>query len=194
MKINPITSHFVILLLFANCSENNLREKAVDIFDANFSGKNQKHILGENITRSSDGLQFTKSHEDGNQSETVGLTKDGKISFEGKMQNGKPHGVWITFYPDGRPRWKGIKNEGVSHGPFTMWYQNGRKKMEGAYENGQKHGISTMWHLNGSKWKEQNHSKGRPTGNWRTWNDKGGLIEEISHGSAIEIGTHSINN
>ena len=152
MKKKQIPFHFVILLFFANCSENNLRDEAVDIFDANLSGENKNSILDKKITRSPDGLQFTKSKADGNKSETVGLTSDGKVSFEGKMQNGKPHGEWVTFYPEGRPRWKGIKNEGVSHGPFTMWYQNGRKKIECTFENTVKQGLSTMWHLTGSKW------------------------------------------
>ena len=181
MNIKPVPLYFLIALLITSCSETSLKDEAVNIFDANLSGENEEIEIGNNVIRSPDGLQFTKAEEDGNQSETVGLTSEGKVSFEGEMKNGKPHGEWTTFFPDGRPRWKGNKNEGVSHGPFTMWYQDGRKKMEGNYENGKKHGLSTMWHLNGSKWREQRHIQGEPSGYWRTWNQKGELIEEIDY-------------
>ena len=181
MNIKPVLLYFLVALLLASCSEKSLKDEAVNIFDANLSGENEEIEIGKNVIRSPDGLQFTKAEDDGNQSETVGLTSEGKVSFEGEMKNEKPNGEWTTFFPDGRPRWKGNKNEGVSHGPFTMWYQDGRKKMEGNYENGKKHGLSTMWHLNGSKWREQRHIQGEPSGSWRTWNQKGELIEEIDH-------------
>ena len=128
MNIKPVPLYFLIALLVTSCSETSLKDEAVNIFDANLSGENEEIEIGNNVIRSLDGLQFTKAEEDGNQSETVGLTSEGKVSFEGEMKNGKPHGEWTTFFPDGRPRWKGNKNEGVSHGPFTMWYQDGRKK------------------------------------------------------------------
>lgn len=181
MNIKSVLFYFIIALLLASCSETSLKEEAVNIFDANLSSESENINTAKNVIRSPDGLQFTKPEVDRNQSETVGLTSDGKVSFEGEMKNGKPHGEWTTFFPDGRPRWKGNKNEGLSHGPFTMWYQNGRKKMQGTYKNGKKHGLSTMWHLNGSKWREQRHIQGEPSGYWRTWNEKGELIEEIDH-------------
>ena len=181
MNIKPVLLYFLVALFLASCSEKSLKDEAVNIFDANLSDKNEEIEIGKNVIRSLDGLQFTKAEDDGNHSETVGLTSEGKVSFEGEMKNGKPNGEWTTFFPDGRPRWKGNKNEGVSHGPFTMWYQDGRKKMEGNYENGKKHGLSTMWHLNGSKWREQRHIQGEPSGSWRTWNEKGELIEEIDY-------------
>ncbi len=181
MKLKSDIVYFLSYLFFSSCSEPSLEEQAISFYDANLSEKKEEIRTNKKIIRSPDGLQFTKSLKEGNQSQTVGLTEKGKISFEGKMKNGKPHGEWTTFFPDGRPRWNGNKNEGISHGPYTMWYQEGRKKMEGEYKNGQKHGQSTMWHLNGAKWKEQKHMDGKPSGKWRTWNNQGVLIEEIDH-------------
>ncbi|MBT3541827.1 MAG: hypothetical protein HN489_11910 [Opitutae bacterium] len=176
----------VFLFLFFSCGESELREKAIQLFDENASILSLQEQNNSSVTRSSDGLQFTKREDQKKISQTVGLTPKGKVSFEGDLKDGKPHGNWTTFFPDGRPRWKGVKKEGVSHGPFTMWYSNGKRKIEGNYEEGKKHGLSTMWHLNGVKWKEQSHDNGNPSGTWRTWDSRGELVESIDHRSTVE--------
>jgi antitoxin component YwqK of YwqJK toxin-antitoxin module len=168
-------------MILSSCTDPDLKEQAIEIFEKNDSTSNHNINSKTQLSRSLDGLQFTKQNSDTNQSETIGLTKEGKVSFEGKMKNGKQHGSWITFFPDGRPRWKGLKKEGLSHGPFTMWYPDGKKKMEGSYKDGKKHGLSTMWHLNGTKWKEQHHLEGKPTGKWRSWNKLGQLLDEVDY-------------
>ena len=178
--------YLIYIFFLFSCGGNNLREDAIDLFDENVSLSDSPDQNISGITRSLDGLQFTKLNSQKKQAETIGLTTDGKVSFEGKMKDGKPHGDWTTFFADGRPRWKGVKKEGVSHGPFTMWYPNGKRKIEGNYLEGKKHGLSTMWHLNGAKWKEQTHQHGEPSGTWRMWNDNGELQESIDHGSAVE--------
>jgi antitoxin component YwqK of YwqJK toxin-antitoxin module len=182
-KTNALHSFlFFSLFLLFSCGEPDLKEQALQIFDSNETSPSESKIKSKNLLRSADGLQFTKVDKHKNTAQTVGLTKNGSVSFEGKMKNGKPEGAWTTFFPDGRPRWKGKKKDGLNHGPFTMWYPEGLKKMEGVYENGKKHGLSTMWHLNGAKWKEQHHYFGSPIGNWRTWNNQGEMIENINHG------------
>ena len=184
-KIN-FAFFFLYIFFLLSCGENNLREDAIEFFDRNVSLPRSQDQNISGITRSSDGLQFTKLDSQKNQAETIGLTQEGKVSFEGEMKDGKPHGDWTTFFEDGRPRWKGVKKEGLSHGPFIMWYPNGKRKIEGNYLEGKKHGLSTMWHLNGAKWKEQTHQDGKPSGTWRIWNDNGELQESIDHGSAVE--------
>ena len=74
MNIKPVPLYFLIALLVTSCSETSLKDEAVNIFDANLSGENEEIEIGNNVIRSLDGLQFTKAEEDGNQSETVGLT------------------------------------------------------------------------------------------------------------------------
>ena len=164
-----------------SCGEPNLKEQALQIYDSNETPSSESEIKSKNLLRSADGLQFTKVNNQKNTAQTVGLTKTGNVSFEGKLKDGKPEGEWTTFFPDRRPRWKGQKKDGLNHGPFTMWYPEGLKKMEGIYENGKKHGLSTMWHLNGAKWREQHHYFGSPVGNWKTWNNQGEMIENINH-------------
>ena len=181
LPLNQIFSLGILSLVFTSCTESGLEEQALEIFENNGTDYYIKLNKNQSITRTPDGLQFTKSLSDKNTSETVGLTDSGKVSFQGKLKNGKPDGEWITFFPDGRPRWKGIKKEGISDGPFIMWYPEGRKKMEGSYKDGLKHGPSIMWHLNGMKWREQNHQNGKPVGVWKSWNDRGELLEEIVH-------------
>jgi antitoxin component YwqK of YwqJK toxin-antitoxin module len=184
-KIN-FAFFFLYIFFLLSCGENNLREDAIEFFDKNVSLPRSQDQNISGITRSSDGLQFTKLDSQKNQAETIGLTQEGKVSFEGEMKDGKPHGDWTTFFEDGRPRWKGVKKEGVSHGPFIMWYPNGKRKIEGNYLEGKKHGLSTMWHLNGAKWKEQTHQYGKASGTWRTWDNNGELQETIDHVSAVE--------
>ena len=179
-----ITFHLISSGFVASCGENELRNEAIELFENNNSQTSGHDQNSSAILRSTDGLQFIKENSLKKQAETVGLTKDGKLSFEGKLKDGKPHGDWITFFGDGRPRWKGTKKEGLSHGPFTMWYPNGKKKIEGIYEDGQKHGLSTIWHLNGAKWKEQSHNYGEPSGIWRTWNENGVLTESIDQNAS----------
>jgi antitoxin component YwqK of YwqJK toxin-antitoxin module len=184
-KIN-FAFFFLYIFFLLSCGENNLREDAIEFFDKNVSLPRSQDQNISGITRSSDGLQFTKLDNQKNQAKTIGLTQEGKVSFEGEMKDGKPHGDWTTFFEDGRPRWKGVKKEGVSHGPFIMWYPNGKRKIEGNYLEGKKHGLSTMWHLNGVKWKEQTHQYGKASGTWRTWDNNGELQETIDHVSAVE--------
>ena len=169
-----------------SCERNDLREEAIEYFDKNTSLPRSQDQNISGLTRSADGLQFTKVDRQKNQAETIGLTREGKVSFEGELKDGKPHGDWTTFFPDGRPRWKGVKKEGISHGPFTMWYPSGKRKVEGNYQEGRKHGISTMWHLNGAKWKQQSHQNGAPSGMWQTWDNNGVLLESVDHGSTVE--------
>ena len=185
---NQIAVTFQLLssCFLASCGKNELRDEAIELFENNQTLTNGSERNSSGILRSPDGLQFTKVDSKKEQAETVGLTEEGKVSFEGKMKDGKPHGNWITFFDDGRPRWKGAKKDGLSHGSFTMWYPNGKKKIEGIYEEGKKHGLSTMWHLNGAKWREQSHNHGKPYGVWRTWNNNGELTESIDQNVSRE--------
>ena len=180
------TFQLISYCFLASCGENELKNEAIELFENNNSHTSGHDLNSSTIIRSTDGLQFTKVNSQKKQTDTVGLTKDGKVSFEGKLKDGKPHGEWITFFDDGRPRWKGTKKEGLSHGPFTMWYPNGKKKIEGIYEDGKKHGLTTIWHLNGAKWKEQSHNFGEPSGVWRVWNENGELTESIDQNASRE--------
>ena len=186
IQIKAFAFYFFFCLFLFSCERNDLREEAIEYFDENTSLPSSQDQNISGLTRSADGLQFTKVDRQKNQAETIGLTKEGKVSFEGELKDGKPHGAWTTFFPDGRPRWKGVKKEGVSHGPFTMWYPSGKRKIEGNYQEGKKHGISTMWHLNGAKWKEQSHQDGAPSGVWQTWDNNGVLQASDDHGSTVE--------
>ena len=84
MKVKLYPFHFLSFLLLICCSESDLEETAIKIFDANDSGQ-EKHL--ENISkilRSPDGLQFTAPSNEANRSETVGLTGKGKSLLRGK--------------------------------------------------------------------------------------------------------------
>jgi antitoxin component YwqK of YwqJK toxin-antitoxin module len=109
----------------------------------------------------------------------IGKSEDGKLSYKGYLKDGKPEGLWTTFFPNGQPRWQGGKSNGLSNGPYTMWYENGNKKMSGTYESGNKVGMQTIWYSNGKKWREQLYSNGKPSGKGKEWNEKGELLNEL---------------
>ena len=132
------------------------------------------------IKESPDGLQFVHSIPDSDLESSVGFSKEGHLSYKGDFKNGKPEGLWTTYFPDGKPRWQGRKENGNSHGPFTIWYENGRKKLQGTYHHGMKHGIITAWHKNGIRWQTKGYANGKPSGIWKTWDEEGNLISEIS--------------
>jgi len=81
----------VFLFLFFSCGESELREKAIQLFDENASILSLQEQNNSSVTRSSDGLQFTKREDQKKISQTVGLTPKGKVSFEGDLKDGKPH-------------------------------------------------------------------------------------------------------
>ena len=131
------------------------------------------------VTQSQDVLQFTKEKSTTGIRESVGISKEGQLTYKGDFKDGKPEGLWTTFFPSGRPRWQGVKKDGLNHGSFDMWYEDGSKRMSGTYERGKKHGKSTAWHPNGVKWLEQWHHRS-PLRLWNR-NDQGKLIDETQH-------------
>ena len=178
-----LTFPFLLLLMLASCGESDLENQARDILDE------QKEINASTppretkaaIVQSQDGLQFKKEKTNSNTQESVGISKEGELTYKGDFKDGKPEGLWTTFFPNGRPRWQGVKKDGLNHGSFTMWYEDGSKRMKGTYERGKKHGKSTAWHPNAVKWLEQWHHHGTPVGLWRNWNNQGELIDETEH-------------
>ena len=168
-----------LLSLLVSCGDKDIEQEAREMLEKNNSiqsSKKDENVL-KGLTRSVDGLQF-KRQKEGNTQESIGFSETGKVSYLGDFKDGKPEGIWTTFFPDGKPRWKGRKKNGLNDGEFTLWYPDGRRKMEGFYKEGKKQGRSVSWHPNGEKWQEQWHQNGTPSGVWKTWNAEGVLIKE----------------
>ena len=169
-----------LIVLCLGCSQDTMQEEAIEILSVN------EKVTDSSIQKSADGLQFINRNDETAKESTVGFSQEGKISYKGEFKNGKPHGLWITYFPDGKPRWEGYKQEGVNHGSFTMWYENGKKRIEGSYENGLKHGRSIAWHPNGAKRQQKSYHLGNPVGTWKIWDEKGTLISELLQAEITE--------
>ena len=178
-----LTFPFLFLLMLASCGESDLENQAREILDEQkeINASTPAQATDAKVVQSPDGLQFKKDKSDASRQESVGISKEGQLTYKGDFKDGKPEGLWTTFFPNGRPRWQGVKKDGLNHGSFTMWYEDGSKRMKGNYERGKKHGKSTAWHPNAVKWLEQWHHHGAPVGLWKNWNNQGELIDETQH-------------
>jgi antitoxin component YwqK of YwqJK toxin-antitoxin module len=177
--------YFVITLTC--CTESSIEQEAGEILNKKVDTQN----IG--IQKSADGLQFIQENPNSNLEVSVGFSQEGYLAYEGDFKDGKPEGLWTTFFSDGKPRWKGVKKNGLNHGSFTMWYENGRKKLEGTYHEGKKHGPSIAWYENGAKWQQKFYEFGAPSGIWKTWDKNGNLTSELSHEPTREINATKSN-
>ena len=51
-----------------------------------------------------------------------------------EFQNGKPNGIYISWYSNGQNRKKGTFRNGEEDSLWTQWYENGQKMSEGTYK------------------------------------------------------------
>jgi antitoxin component YwqK of YwqJK toxin-antitoxin module len=170
-----------LIIFLVACSESSIEQEAEEIL---------KEKAGDQeieIQQSVDGLQFKQATSNTQTETSVGFSQEGHLTYEGDFKDGKPEGLWTTFFPDGKPRWQGIKKNGFNHGPFKMWYENGRKKLEGTYHEGKKHQSSTAWYPDGTRWQHKFYKHGTPTGTWKTWDEMGNLVSEIFHEKITEL-------
>ena len=137
--------------------------------------------------------------------------KETQGSYEGEVDNRKPHGQGTWTHPDGR-KYVGEWEDGFYHGQGTFTYPDGEKLQgewvdgrlyEGEWVDGLRHGQGTWTHPDGDKyvgeWKDgEKHGQGTFTssdgdkyvGEWkdgRRWNGKqyfqdGKIIRKVVKG------------
>lgn len=66
----------------------------------------------------------------------------GEIASEGRFENGKPQGEWISYYPNGELKSKGDKDAGLSVGTWVFYDKKGRKEWRYEYEKDVKFGCA----------------------------------------------------
>lgn len=96
-------------------------------------------------------------------------------------KNGKPHGKWLTFYPNGNL--KSIENwkEGELVGKFVLYQNDGSKIFETIYLNGKDNGDYYLYHNNGKVQVQGRFLNGVPKGTWKYYNDKGKLTGKAQY-------------
>jgi len=73
----------------------------------------------------------------------------GKISGEGNVLNGKPHGLWKNYYEDGKLKSIGKLNQGLTDSTWRFFTVDGMPSMKIQYSNGKKEGIRTLYSADG---------------------------------------------
>ncbi len=68
--------------------------------------------------------------------------QDGTLSSEGLMQNGKPNGYWITYYPNSLRKSEGNRKDFLLDSTWRFYRENGNLKNIINYKEDKKHGKS----------------------------------------------------
>jgi antitoxin component YwqK of YwqJK toxin-antitoxin module len=65
---------------------------------------------------------------------------NGKVEFEGIVENGLRQGTWTYYYPNGQKKMEGTYKDGVKDGSWTYWKENGIQEGSETYKYGQRLG------------------------------------------------------
>ena len=90
-----------------------------------------------------------------------------------QLQNGKPHGLYISWYRDGQNYRKATFRNGKKNGLFTEWYRDGQKESEATYKDDKEHGLFMQWYPNGSKKSKATYKDGLQYGSHTEWYENG---------------------
>lgn len=78
-----------------------------------------------------------------------------------QIQNGKRHGIYITWYGNWQKAIEGNYNKGLRDGAWIDWGPIGQKESEGNYKNGRRDGLWTTWNPDGGKSSEITYENGK---------------------------------
>ncbi len=76
---------------------------------------------------------------------------NGKLKFQGFMNNGKREGLWRSFYENGAKWSETTFLEGKKNGKTTTWYENSQMRYDGFYTNDVESGKWTFWDEKGKE-------------------------------------------
>lgn len=95
--------------------------------------------------------------------------------------NGKPHGKWLTFYPNGNLKSIESWKNGKLFGKYILYQENGTKIFETTYLNGKDNGNYFLFHENGQIQVQGRFKNGIPKGIWKYYNSKGKLTGKATY-------------
>lgn len=109
----------------------------------------------------------------------AGWVKNGRELY--RFQNGKPNGLYISWFRNNQNYQKGIFRDGEKNGLWTEWYENGQKSEEGPYRDDRRDGIWVFWYENGQKSEEGPYKASLREGMWSEWSMNGRIHREGSY-------------
>jgi antitoxin component YwqK of YwqJK toxin-antitoxin module len=89
---------------------------------------------------------------------------NGRLKSEGEYRAGDLHGTWRTWFEDGAPQTEQTFVLGKPEGTWRHWYHHGQLVTEGFYRAGRKEGPWREWFGDGTLKAEGEFREGRPTG------------------------------
>lgn len=145
----------VTLLLFIGCDDPHLPEPPISTESPNLDEpKIRDRIFDEAIDETD--LQFRRNasgekiyHAPNQDLPYTGWIKN--IRKLQQFQNGKKHGIYITWYGNWQKAEQGRYKNGARDGLWTQWDPKSQKESEGVYKDGNRHALWTLWHVNGQK-------------------------------------------
>ena len=105
-----------------------------------------------------------------------------------QVQNGKRHGIHLTWYSNQQNELKGFYKDSSKDGKWTYWYENGQKSEEGTFKDGAESGLWTYWHKNGKKSSEGTFKDGVKDGKWTYWDGNGQKSNEGTFKDGVKDG------
>ena len=79
----------------------------------------------------------------------------------GTIKNGKPDGLWETYYWNGQVHTSSIYKDGILNGLHEWYYENGQLWFEENYKNGIIEDSIVIWYYeNGSQWMTKTYKDG----------------------------------
>jgi antitoxin component YwqK of YwqJK toxin-antitoxin module len=100
---------------------------------------------------------------------------NGAPKAEGEYLTGAPQGVWTYYYPDGQIERQMRFELGVPHGDFRGAYPSGQERERGTYDQGVRTGIWRTYHPNGQLQEQGEYREDLREGEWRSWDEAGQL-------------------
>lgn len=74
----------------------------------------------------------------------------GKVEYEGKIDNNKKQGRWVSYYEDGTICRINNYTDGLRNGKFIWYFTNGNKQRELDLVNDVWHGEDKYWNKDGT--------------------------------------------
>ena len=98
----------------------------------------------------------------------------GPLELEtGSFVNGKPNGLWVSYYLNGQLRNKGEYQDGKRSGHWVFRRETGILYFEGSFKEGLREGFWKFFREDGSLWREGEYKNGKEEGYWISYTKTG---------------------
>lgn len=98
----------------------------------------------------------------------------GPLELEtGSFVDGKPHGLWVSYYLNGQLKNKGEYQDGKRSGHWVFRHETGELMFEGGFKEGVKEGFWKIFTEEGQLFREGEYKDGKEEGFWITYTKNG---------------------